>query len=151
MILERFGKWGRHKIFLAALAPKSEEKKSESIASATELLELFKLSNDGIAKEASVTAAPEVGSLPLPSRESRVAKMKLATPAESNLDGIDGTAVEIIEEVVGTNSELADILKGLNINNVTSKESKSAITEETHAAAAKEEKDKASEVGGRAG
>lgn len=137
-----------------ALAPKSEEEKSESIANATELLESFKLNNDGIAKEASVTAAPKAGSLPLPLRADRVAKMKLAPHAESNLDGIDGTAVEVeVIEAVTANTELMDVLQGLNIGNVARGEAKSAITEETHAAAAKEEKekDKASKADGRAG
>lgn len=135
---------------LDALAPKSEEGKSESIASATDLLDSFERNKDGIAKETSVTAAPEAGK-PLSSRRGRVARMGQAAPAESGLDDVDGTAVEVVMEAVAADGALADVLRELKVGNVQAGEAKSAIAGKTHAAEAEKEKGKAAESDGRAG
>lgn len=123
-----------------ALTPESEEKRSESIKKATDLLSQFQSDEKekgGARKEA----------MPPLSRGDRVKKMQ-------GNNGIDGAAVEAVEEVVVANSTLVSVLQGLKISGLESVqkgEKKSAIEADTHAAAAEEEKGKATEAKGRAG
>lgn len=83
-------------------------------------------------------------------RRNRIAKMSQAT-TKSGLDDVDGAAVEVVMEAVAADGALADVLRELKVGSVQAGEAKSAIPEKTHAAAAKEERDKVNEAGGRAG